>query len=146
MIRGIDRSAWYQFCITHNILLNIPTMSTIKIKTLPRQRLLVHRIVYSYVVTRGRYSSHGLLSRSLSFRNLVLGYECERVVPAGVGLDPLSRDVTNRLSSRFSRSVETQRHFGWLRMVFTRCASPELYFRSPRELVVQERRGVLPSS
>ena len=60
----------------------------------------------------------GLLPRGLSFRNLVSGYECGRVFPEGVGPESLFRDATNWLSSRLSRSVETRRRYGWLRMVF----------------------------
>ena len=55
---------------------------------------------------------------ALSFRNLVSGYECERVFAAGVGPGSISRDAANWLTSRFSRSVETRRRYGWLRMVF----------------------------
>ena len=57
------------------------------------------------------------LSRALSLRNLVLGYECGRVFPAGVGPGSPSRDAVNWLPSRFSLSVETRRRFGWLRMM-----------------------------
>ena len=57
-------------------------------------------------------------TRALSLRNLVSGYECGRVFPAGVGLGSPSRDATNWLSSRFSLSVESRRRYGWLRMVF----------------------------
>ena len=57
---------------------------------------------------------------------VVLGYECGRVFPAGIALDLPSRDNTDCLSTRFGRSVETRRRFGWLRMVPTRCASSEL--------------------
>ena len=39
-----------------------------------------------------------------------------------VGPRPPSRDAANGLSSRFSRSVETRRRYGWLRMVFPGCA------------------------
>ena len=59
----------------------------------------------------------------LSLRNLVLGYECGRVFPVGVGPDSPSRDATNWLSSRFSLSVETRRRFGWLTMISTRCGT-----------------------
>ena len=51
------------------------------------------------------------------------GFECRRVFPAGVRPGSPSRDAANCLSSRFSWSVETRRRYGWLRMVFTRCAS-----------------------
>ena len=57
-------------------------------------------------------------SRALSLRNLVSGYECGRVFPAGVGPGSPSRDAANRLPSRFGLSVETRRQYGWLRMVF----------------------------
>ena len=56
-------------------------------------------------------------SRALSLRNLVSGYECGRVFPAGVGPGSPSRDAVNWLPSRFSLSVETRRRFGWLRMM-----------------------------
>ena len=56
-------------------------------------------------------------SRALSLRNLVLGYECGRVFPAGVGLGSHSRDAVNWLPPRFSLSVETRRRYGWLRMM-----------------------------
>ena len=56
------------------------------------------------------------LPRNLSLRNLVSGYECGRVFPAGVGPGSPSRDAANGRSSRFSRSVETRRWYGWLRM------------------------------
>ena len=58
------------------------------------------------------------LSRALSLRNLVSGYQCGRIFPAGVGPGSPSRDVANWLPSRFSLSVETRRRYGWLRMVF----------------------------
>ena len=57
------------------------------------------------------------LSRALSLRNLVSGYECGRVFPAGVGPGSPSRDAVNWLPSRFSLSAETRRRFGWLRMM-----------------------------
>ena len=61
--------------------------------------------------------SYYCASRALSLRNLVLGYECGRVFPAGVGPGSPSRDAVNWLPSRFSLSVETRRRFGWLRMM-----------------------------
>ena len=81
--------------------------------------------------------------RTLSLRNLILGYECGRVFPAGLGLDSPSRDATNSVSSRFSRSIETPRRFGWLRIVLTRCASSELQFGALREVVARERQRAL---
>ena len=56
--------------------------------------------------------------RTLSLRNLVLGYECGRAFPAGVGPGSPSRDEANWLPSRFSLSVETRGRCGWLKMVF----------------------------
>ena len=58
----------------------------------------------------------------LYLRNMVLGYECGRVFPAAVGSGSPSRDTANWMSSRFSRTVETRRRYGWLRIVFPRCA------------------------
>ena len=49
--------------------------------------------------------------RALSLRNLVSGYECGRVFPAGVGPGSLSRDAANWLPSRFGLSVETRRRY-----------------------------------
>ena len=57
--------------------------------------------------------------RALSLRNLVSGYECGRVFPAGVGPGSPLRDAANWLPSRFGLSVETRREYGWLRMVFS---------------------------
>ena len=57
-------------------------------------------------------------SRALYLRNLVSEYECGRVFPAGVRPGSPSRDAANWLSSRLSRSTETRRRYGWLRMVF----------------------------
>ena len=56
--------------------------------------------------------------RALSLRNLVSGYECGGVFPAGVGPGSPSRDAANWLPSRFGLSVEMRRRYGWLRMVF----------------------------
>ena len=58
-------------------------------------------------------------SRALSLRNLVSGYECGGVFPAGVGPGSPSRDAASWLPSRFGLSVETRRQYGWLRMVFS---------------------------
>ena len=68
-----------------------------------------------------------ITSRALSLRNLVSGYECGRVFPAGVGPGSPSRDAANWLLSRFGLSVETRRQYGWLRMVF----SGARLFRAP---------------
>ena len=83
------------------------------------------------------------VSRALSLRNLVLGYDCGIVFSAGVGPDLPSSDAANWLSSRLSRSVEMRRRYGRLRMVFTRYASPELQFGALREVVARERQCAL---
>ena len=57
--------------------------------------------------------------------------------------DSPSRNAASWLSSPFSRSVEMQWRYGWLRMVFTRCASSELQFEALREVVVREKQGAL---
>ena len=67
------------------------------------------------------------LSRAFSLRNLVSGYECGRVIPAGVGPGSPSRNAANWLPSRFGLSVETRRPYGWLRMV----VSGVRLFRAP---------------
>ena len=72
-----------------------------------------------------RYQSN---SRALSLRNLVSGYECGRIFPAGVGPGSPSRDAANWLPSRFSLSVETRRRYRWLRMMVFPGARP---FRAP---------------
>ena len=59
------------------------------------------------------------ISRALSLRNLVSGYECGRLFPAGVGPGSPSRDAANWLPSRFGLSVETRRQYDWMRMVFS---------------------------
>ena len=53
------------------------------------------------------------------------------------------RDATNWLSLRLGRSVEKRRRFGWLRMMFDRCASSEFHFGALRDVVARERQGVL---
>ena len=64
------------------------------------------------------HNSTYIHTRALSLRNLVSGYECERVFPAGVGPGSPSRDAANWVPSRSSLSVETRRRYGWLTMVF----------------------------
>ena len=63
---------------------------------------------------------HALRQRHTQIPNTCLCrlYECGRVFPAGVGPGSPSRDSVNWLSMRFSRSVETRRQYGWLRIVF----------------------------
>ena len=60
----------------------------------------------------------GLIFRALSLRNLISGCKCGRVYTAGAGPSSPSRGAANWLSSRLSRSAETRRRYGWLRMVF----------------------------
>ena len=70
-----------------------------------------------YCITYAHYTSMVGEPRTLSLRNQVLGYECRRVFPAGVGLSSPSRDAANWFSSRLSRSVETRRrYYDWLRI------------------------------
>ena len=73
-------------------------------------------------IVRQNTSSNGntvyCISRALSLRNPVSGYERGRVFPGGVGPGSLSRDAANWLSSRLSRSVKMRQRYGWLRMVF----------------------------
>ena len=84
------------------------------------------------------------ISRALSLRNLVVGYECGKVFPAGLGPGSPSRDAASWLPSRFSLSVETRRWYGWLRMVFLGAR----IFRAPiwcpsGSVAARERRGAL---
>ena len=74
---------------------------------------------------------------------MVLGYECGKVFPAGVGLVSLSRDAFNWLSLGFSRSVETRRWFGWLRIVSLKCTVSELKFGALWEVVAREKQVAL---
>ena len=67
---------------------------------------------------------HSYFLPILSLRNLVSGYACGRVFLAGVEPTSLLRDAVNWLSLRFSLSVETRWRYGWLKMVFRRCALP----------------------
>ena len=74
------------------------------------------------LLTQGYYPRGARLNtttpRALSLQNLVLGYECGRAFPTGVGPGSPSRDAVNWLPSRFSLSVETRRRYDCLRMVF----------------------------
>ena len=67
-------------------------------------------------------------------RNLVSEFECGRAFPAGVEPGSSSRDETNWLSSRLSRSAETRGRYGWLRMVLPGAL---------REVSARERQGAL---
>ena len=78
---------------------------------------------------------------AVSLRNLVSRYEGGRVFPAGVAPGSPSRDAADRPSSRFIRSVETRRRYGWLRMVFPGArASSELQFGDLRDEAARERQ------
>ena len=80
--------------------------------SLEREILLFSIFAYYFAILFGRYSVVNTAinaSRALSLRNLVSGYECGRVFPAGVGLGSPSRDTANWLPPRFSLSVETRR-------------------------------------
>ena len=85
-------------------------------------------------------------TRALYPRNLVSGYECGMVFPAGVVPGSPSRDAAKWLPSRFSLSVETWRWYDWLRMV-----SPGArLFRAPiwcpsGGVAARERQRALPS-
>ena len=94
-----------------------------KIYTLKRLRRWVH-CVYLYkrqyekkMIGSSVYCFGTSKSTALSLRNLVSGYECERVFPAGVGPGSPSTYAGNWLSPRISRSVETRRWYGWLGVV-----------------------------
>ena len=79
---------------------------------------LVSSLLYSYWLFTSEYlclveASTILIQipRALSPRNLISGFECKRVFPAGVRPGSPSRDAVNWRSSRSSRSVETRRWY-----------------------------------
>ena len=74
----------------------------------------IHTYIHTYICNT---YIHTYYSRARSLRNLVSGYECGRVFPAGVEPGSPSRDAANWLPSRFSLSVETRRRYGWLKMM-----------------------------
>ena len=74
-------------------------------------------LLQQYIRTEHHQSVVNLSTRALSLRDLVSGYECGTVFPAGVGPDSSSSDAANWLPSRFGLSIETRRRYGWLRMV-----------------------------
>ena len=78
--------------------------------------MTIHTYIHTYI---HKYIHTHKLSRALSLRNLVSGYECGRVFPAGVGPGSPSRDAANWLPSRSDLLVETRRQYGWLMMVFS---------------------------
>ena len=84
---------------------------------------------YSAVLRHKTWSNDYSDLHFVSLPNLVSGYECGRVFPAGVGPGSPSRDAANWLPSRFCLSVETRRQYGWLRMVFS--GGVRLLFRVP---------------
>ena len=91
---------------------------------LPTRKKLTHTHTHGlytsyYVGTTKYFPAPFPPFRALSLRNLVSGYECGRVFPAGVGPGSPSRDAANWLPSRSDLSVETRRQYGWLRMVFS---------------------------
>ena len=77
-------------------------------------QVLLRKVLKSYI-TSGQSTGK---TRALSRRNLVSGYECGRVFPAGVGPGSPPRHAANWLPSRFSMSVEMRQRYGWRRMVF----------------------------
>ena len=76
-----------------------------------------HQVIYGTKYAAILLFLNNYFIRALSLRSLVSGSECGRVFPAGVGPGSPWRDAVNWRSSRFSRSVETRRRYGWLRMV-----------------------------
>ena len=78
-----------------------------------------YKLVHGDLPRQHSFGTTLRFTRALSLRNLVSGYECGRIFPAGVGPGSPSRDAANWLPSRFGLSVETRRQYGWLRMVFS---------------------------
>ena len=78
----------------------------------------------------------------LPLKHVFRVYECRRIFPAGVGPDSPSRDAT--LSTQFSRSIQTRRRFGWLR-IWCPLGAPltERQFGVLREKVACERQVTL---
>ena len=71
--------------------------------------------------------SSTVTSRALFLRNMVLGYECGRVFPAGLWPGSPLKEAANWLSSRINQSVETRRRYSWLRMFLSNTS----LFRAP---------------
>ena len=80
---------------------------------------------------------------AISLRNLVSGYECGRVFPAGVGPCSPTGYVTKWMPSQLSRLVETQRRYDSLRGCSQVRTSSELQHYALREVVARERQGTL---
>ena len=94
--------------------------------------------------TRSKERRNSWRSRTLSLRDLVSKYECERVFPAGVGPGSPSRDAADWIPSRVSQSVETRRRYGWLRMVFPGARLFRALIWCPSEgMAARERQGAL---
>ena len=74
-----------------------------------------HTVIYISAfcisISSVEFSACKILSSAIPLRKLILGYECERVFTAGVGLDLRASDVTSCLSLPFSRLVETRQRF-----------------------------------
>ena len=105
------------------LLLNVITIHTVALILIvllyfPLPDGVFDIILYEISIKKKTINHTTIRIRALSLRNLVSGYECGRVFPAGVGPGSPSRDATNWLPSRFSLSVATRRRYGWLRMVF----------------------------
>ena len=79
-------------------------------------------------------------SRTLSLRNLVSGYERERVFPAGIGSGSPSRDAANWLSADRLRRRGGMVGGGWYSQAR---ASSELQFGALREVAARERQEAM---
>ena len=96
--------------------------------------MTIHTYIHTYI----------LVSSPSDRTNLVSGYECGRVFPAGVGPGSPSRDAANWLPSQFSLEVETRRRYGWVMMVFpgTRLFQVPIWCPSGG-VAARERQGAL---
>ena len=76
--------------------------------------------------------------RALFLRNLVLGYGCKRVFPAGI---EGARTTLTRWHPLTVYAVQPPlRWLNCVRMMSTRCASSEFQFRALREVATRERQ------
>ena len=82
-----------------------------------RSKIWRHIVSIVMMTCGPRKTGYLIISRTPSVPNLVLGSEYGRVFPAGVRPDSPSRDAANWLSLPLTRSVETPRRYGWLRVV-----------------------------
>ena len=101
-MKRITFTSSYSECKSSTILLAFSFTTTVQFK--------VH-------LTLTLRTTQSLIICALSLRNLVLGYECGSIFPAGVGPGSPSRDAANWLPSRLSLLIETPRRYGWLRMM-----------------------------